>query len=1393
MSVGFDPAIVADHPVFVFGAYFSAFAPLTIIYALDLVSEKWRTVKETRRAGYFILLFSIPSLLFLFVYIHFQRRAEDFKEMAAATSAAVYSVLHVFRTVWGLIQLTAFQRWNQNALIHLKWLGYDVIGHKETSESLKRKCRADCKLRDTGHELKYEETHRDGDDFPEITQNTRTIQNSQSIETSRRNSKEDGTISQRPSSAMSETVRDRFMSYYKSSKKKLKTIRKTITNLVIVEDSETSICEDCHVLEKVEDTIENDMVVNSSLIDNEFAHAELPCQLDFWPFIAELRKKKMQFWKIWASEFLKCKLPEECTVQWIVAFLSRFGSAWLVDSKNTNMQHDLAILSALHVTHKVPVYSDSDNDRSEHESVLPPGHSFSINRREIQSSSLEINEEVKESLPYKMRGCRKIKSMDFAAYESNIRDAIASWHTASVNKLEKKAREAVLKIEPYQAAMFAKLISGNSRNKIAFEKIDDDLVPAFAFKNFNTQLGNMQNGSKNVLEYLPFRKEFSSVLLWNGESRNRFLLQGSLHIDNWLALEIGHRQQNLFMNTSNAFRTMVCTSDVLTFQKGLEIYRLQNDLAMAHDMEQISPFHRAQFLGCVAESVRSLLAKWIIYRASNNSRHDHWTPWISDSKINMFCSRQLCDAVKKQSEFKGSICVEEKRNIDMRILWEIQSFLHERVSDIIDSEEEVSLPGCTLLIMMFISGFPAVNIQSIQDKIEITIDDANTNVKLTDHSVFQISAVEGPQDISIILKCDTSSGNSEILLSYADNYENTAQFKWQEWKDAVYGRILAQSDWRESKLFSKTEKFRKETFSCEITESVRTIYKKQLDLDYDVTIWTGWPPHLCQIAQFEIIESFELRKEECYQMILDDSQDIVARLERAMDRIRDSGKVIESGKSLYLEAVAFEQAGNKKQWEAYLLRCVAEYAHSDALDDAVSHIFGGGALKKSSLLTAIYEGIGVYLKARTKQSKFLYSLFQLEKVADYCDQIYLLPSDSPENFALFLKGLAFFYSKEFHEGIDNRCIDAFESSLFYRSDCSFYLAMSYYRLYQINRKIEYKQMATKYVKSYKSAGTFKTSMAYLLEKGSFSSKNCERLKTLCDYFRAFIDGGQLKDLFYFLFLKPGASGIILPSSKRDEILIVREDSIEENSPVCGIYQDTQRAVKMYKIAVRMYKSMSLRDFTEEQNPLNFGGDASNRLAMIYHRGPEFSQDFYSAMKTTFSMKEPLTKAEKLYLEAIEMSNIDAYCNLGVLYMDYKRGAQDVFRAVEKLENAIQKLNTTAMNNLAVLIENRSVGLTDNARVRQLYEKAIRVDRNAIAEYNLAVFLKFGDTAYRNVRRGNKLFDDILRRNDINHLPVVLAQATKARETAIYETEWAEDLPIIMEEIGNNFGYVKLVD
>lgn len=65
----------AEAPVFIFVAYFSALLPLAVVYTLDFITEKWKSISATRREGRWhlfasVFLFTVPGLLHSFAALH---------------------------------------------------------------------------------------------------------------------------------------------------------------------------------------------------------------------------------------------------------------------------------------------------------------------------------------------------------------------------------------------------------------------------------------------------------------------------------------------------------------------------------------------------------------------------------------------------------------------------------------------------------------------------------------------------------------------------------------------------------------------------------------------------------------------------------------------------------------------------------------------------------------------------------------------------------------------------------------------------------------------------------------------------------------------------------------------------------------------------------------------------------------------------------------------------------------------------------------------------------------------------------------------------------------------------------------------------------------------------
>ena len=108
-------AAIADNTWFVLGAYFFAFFPWTVMHNIDFISEKWRTVRRTRKLAYAHLVSSVVPCLYVAVYAEAQRQKNDSKELGAAMAALLFNLIQLLRTLMGKVQLEAFVAWCKHA------------------------------------------------------------------------------------------------------------------------------------------------------------------------------------------------------------------------------------------------------------------------------------------------------------------------------------------------------------------------------------------------------------------------------------------------------------------------------------------------------------------------------------------------------------------------------------------------------------------------------------------------------------------------------------------------------------------------------------------------------------------------------------------------------------------------------------------------------------------------------------------------------------------------------------------------------------------------------------------------------------------------------------------------------------------------------------------------------------------------------------------------------------------------------------------------------------------------------------------------------------------------------------------------------------------------------
>ncbi len=114
-----DLKALAETPIFIILCYCFSFVPWVILFALDFISPDWRTIRGTRISGMTHLFFSTISLGVAVLYLIVQSAVGDYKEVMASCVAATAALYHIFRSIWGLVQLRAYSVWCAKAFFCL--------------------------------------------------------------------------------------------------------------------------------------------------------------------------------------------------------------------------------------------------------------------------------------------------------------------------------------------------------------------------------------------------------------------------------------------------------------------------------------------------------------------------------------------------------------------------------------------------------------------------------------------------------------------------------------------------------------------------------------------------------------------------------------------------------------------------------------------------------------------------------------------------------------------------------------------------------------------------------------------------------------------------------------------------------------------------------------------------------------------------------------------------------------------------------------------------------------------------------------------------------------------------------------------------------------------------
>lgn len=320
--------------------------------------------------------------------------------------------------------------------------------------------------------------------------------------------------------------------------------------------------------------VDTKMKVNDTLVDNVFRQTEFPVAVcipadGFFSGIRDLRQGRTEKW-------LYSTAGIGCNVRWLAAFITQIGDRWThecrlaIDDPFANQVAEaIQIQALLHVTVPLPMDIDAAKS-SELLSFLDPIQPFILPLEDSNYSFQDYVFAYSHGLtPRALRGLKTmsifvneaLNSMDSSTLDSHMERGVDVVNNASLGSM---AALLVLLSEQNQTWGLYRDLVNRKKTQHALSK---NSIPMSLLLQ-QIELADEQDPGK-ILDGTPIPKKLCSVLLWDKET-NRSLLQASVHVDNILALEIE------------------------------------------------SPYGRRRgiFLGCVAETVRSFLAK--CYSSAND-------------------------------------------------------------------------------------------------------------------------------------------------------------------------------------------------------------------------------------------------------------------------------------------------------------------------------------------------------------------------------------------------------------------------------------------------------------------------------------------------------------------------------------------------------------------------------------------------------------------------------------------------------------------------------------------------------------------------------------------------------------------------------------------------------
>ncbi len=841
---------LADNRAFIFLTYFLGIGAWAVIAKHDFISSNWKSLRETRKNGQTHVVLVLIPMFYVGFYIYVLGLKRDFK-LGAAVFAAAFASLHLLRTVLALWQLIIFKNWAISAIRSIESLGYRCYSANGLEPNLNGRKISEEEA--TGIRINYI--------ADEITINNVVIDNKLS--------------------------------------------------------SGNAVCKLRFLTQKQKSNISKQKLITMKAIlwiyyvGGSILRLFLLIFALFFPGIWDLADKN-------TSPFLEPYFSEEVYMRWASVFIANAAHDWFKDIKNFCMkpeeedeiaereQHrnefalELLLCAAMHIRKsgkwngKLSGYRDSKNDFGCTEDFCSYRHSFLPfeewkNYPTLRKGLFRREEFLKfactsgKGLPFHSPHHRA-KAKDTHRDSYNYLKFESFLASANVN-LDAELEEAVKGLGIVEIEWFSVFLSvddwrglcsdskkaRDEKNKISKKKPFSEVIKKLDRNNFDesgfplfnlaSQLG-FKGITKKLLQYFshPLLKNSIDKMLWE----NRNILELSAHIDNWLALRSGDKTMYMMDQIENPeenylLRNIWAMHDpknaiqsILEHSKQIQIDSTMFQFSLI-EPEHHNFEHGMAFMGCSMEILRSALARWT--EKNSEIQASSWEPTIDfeqENKTIVFrASEDLMCCIETIENESG---INEK-HFQMRILWELQSYFHARMS-----KNSTNAPGPMDVesIILCILSFPSVIMttnpsksfeqrsQKISCCLQIEEEKEEAEFDIQNHYL-SVFAGCGPQDFKVNVSFKM---RPELFLTVRIScHEQRRTFFWEAWKNSFLGRLEGAKEWQTEWNLPSVPVLCTDSAINSGTAFSRTLNANESS---GIRYWKGWLPHRPKMSQFEL-------------------------------------------------------------------------------------------------------------------------------------------------------------------------------------------------------------------------------------------------------------------------------------------------------------------------------------------------------------------------------------------------------------------------------------------------------------------------------------------------------------------------------------------------------------